>query len=282
MGKSCNWGNTLKDRVALRVTGKDTGSMKLTTEVTADYEGPISRGNALFSAFSAGPDVTYVSNKNMGKAIAEGRLAGTHWAGEQEARFLKGKTIIATKAGGINCEPKPAELSCTLNLSTTGLPSAGCALSAGFSCFTVPEEGDKSQKITSEIESIVSGVEITYSGLFNSKAVGGKGVEGFGEAYARNGLRGYGNADGTTGNFSLQGASAKSSVRSVVESALHNVEVIRGNPTSNVTTTATCFGAPVSEASDWKCPDIDEDGIPDNRIRMSCGETLVTVVELSQ
>jgi len=216
--------------------------MNLTTKATADYA-PINSGSL---------------NRNRGKAVATGRLKGAHWATQAE-KYLDGNTTIATKAGGINCTIKPVTFDCKLDLTTTAPPGGSCGLGAGISCVTVPAAPSVNQSWESKIISSPSDVDISYSVGGNSVPIGGKGVGGGAEAYAKNGQ--FVQAGGP---WHLQGAEGKATARSVVEVNLENVRVIRqAPPASGVTTTCTQVASSEDPA------------IMGSTIRISCGERLL-------
>jgi hypothetical protein len=119
------------------------------------------------------------------------------------------------------------------------------------------------QTWTSSIQSTSTDADIPYAAATNSVSVGGKGVKGAAEVYAKNGASYISTSGGhgpSTGYWWLQGAEGKANVRSVVEANLEAVSVIRENP--NVTTTCTKVAPPES-------PDLA------SSIRISCGERLV-------
>jgi hypothetical protein len=201
-------------------------------------------------------------NKNKGKAVAAGQLSGAHWA-TQADKYVNGNTTIATKAGGFTCKPVTASFSCDLDLTTAGLPAAGCNLGIGINCVTVPAAASVNQKWESKIISSASQVDIVYSAGDNSMPIGGKGVRGAAEAYAKNHLNYKVVGDAVNGGrWTLQGAEGKATVRSVVEAELKEVTVVRHNPNDGVTTTCTKVVHPKDPAIGMS-------------IRISCGERLL-------
>jgi hypothetical protein len=226
--------------------------MKLTTMAEAGY----------------GTFLLFTADKNKGKAVATGTLKAAHWQTGTE-KYVDGNTTIATKAGGINCTVKPVSVDCELELTVTGPPSPSCSIGAGFSCATVPPKSKVNQTWTSKIQSTSTDADIAYVGGGNSVSVGGKGVKGAAEAYAKNGKTEVNTTVGdgpSSGYWWLQGAEGKASVRSVVEANLEAVSVIRQNPSPNVTTSCTKVAPPEN-------PDLG------SKIRISCGEKLLEPVQ---
>jgi len=241
-GQACVWngGNNDNDRAACKAYGKDTGSMTLNTKATAFYGGILHATN----------------DRNKGMATATGTLKAANWETASE-KYVDGNTTIATKAGGIHCEEKPTTFTCNLGLTPSGPPTVGCGLGLGISCITRPPKGSVAQEWKSEIQSTSTRVDISYSGGGNSRSIGGKGVKAAGQAYAKND-RSY----LPSGWWWLQGSEAKVKVRSELEINLQQVEMLRGNPNPNVTTTCTKVSPPESSSTN-------------STIRLSCGERLL-------